>query len=88
MSTPFPKTVSDKCISCFPHVVNLACKAVLSAITKMEYAACDAQDYIPDDSASLFPVSFLDSIKRDPVATVWTLVRVVCILLLLPLSYY
>ena len=61
--------------SCFPHVVNLSCKAVLSAITNMDYAANDAEDYAPN---GLTPMTFIDAINRDPIATVRTLVRVVC----------
>jgi hypothetical protein len=48
--------------SCFPHVVNLACKAVLAAITNMDFAAEDAEDYDPS-GASL-----------DHIATLRTLV--------------
>jgi hypothetical protein len=50
---------------CFPHVVNLACKAVLRAITNMDFAADDANDYEPSNMPS------------DPIATLRTLVRVV-----------
>jgi hypothetical protein len=31
--------------SCFPHIVNLACKAVLSAITNVKYIDETAEDY-------------------------------------------
>lgn len=50
---------------CFPHIVNLACKAVLTAITNMDFAADDADDYEPGGAF------------RDPIATLRTLVRVV-----------
>ncbi|KAJ6545313.1 ribonuclease H-like domain-containing protein, partial [Mycena capillaripes] len=49
---------------CFPHIVNLACKAIL-AITDMDFAASGAADFIPD------------AIAREPVATVRTSVRVI-----------
>ena len=63
---------------CFPHIVNLSCKAVLSAITSMEYAADNAPNYIPHGIAPHRSATFLDSISRDPIAMVRTLVRVVC----------
>ncbi|KAG1741415.1 ribonuclease H-like domain-containing protein [Suillus paluster] len=44
--------------SCFPHIVNLACKAVLKAITNIDFAKEDAEDYVPN------------AIKRDPIATI------------------
>ena len=31
---------------CFSHIVNLACKAVLQAMTKLDFAAKTAADYI------------------------------------------
>jgi len=59
---------------CFPHVVNLACKAVLSAITRIEYAAENAGDYVP---IVIGPRSttFAEAITRDPIATLRSLVR-------------
>lgn len=41
----------------------------------MDYAANDAEDYAPN---GLTPTTFIDAINRDPIATVRTLVRVVC----------
>ncbi|KAJ7701897.1 ribonuclease H-like domain-containing protein, partial [Mycena rosella] len=32
-------------LRCFPHIVNLACKAVLGAITNMKFAAPEATDF-------------------------------------------
>jgi len=63
---------------CFPHIVNLSCKAVLSAITSMEYAADNAPNYVPHGIAPHRSATFLDSISHDPIAMVRTLVRVVC----------
>lgn len=51
-------------ISCFPHVVNLAVKAVLTGLTDMKLAASNAPEYNP-------------TVKRDPIASVRDLVRVV-----------
>ena len=50
---------------CFPHIVNLACKAILSAVTNMDFAADNAEDYLFEGTSS------------DPIATLRTLVRVV-----------
>ncbi|KAL1698461.1 hypothetical protein EV121DRAFT_218164 [Schizophyllum commune] len=37
---------------CFAHIVNLACKAVIAAITNIDYAAADAATYEPPTSTS------------------------------------
>ncbi|KAJ6586163.1 ribonuclease H-like domain-containing protein, partial [Mycena capillaripes] len=50
---------------CFPHIVNLACKAVLGAITDMDFAASGAADFVPGPAAQ--PRTFLDAIARDPI---------------------
>ncbi|KAJ6597322.1 hypothetical protein B0H10DRAFT_2196991 [Mycena sp. CBHHK59/15] len=75
-----PFRESERRIRCFPHIVNLACKAVLGAITDMKFAAPEAADFVPhpraaDDDADA--PTFLDTIHRDPVATVRTTVRVI-----------
>ncbi|KAF7358762.1 HAT family dimerization domain-containing protein [Mycena sanguinolenta] len=59
-------------IRCFPHIVNLAVKAVLSAITNMDFAAPEAEDFVPNPTA---PQTVLDAIARDPIATVRTTIR-------------
>jgi len=64
-------------IRCFPHIVNLSCKAVLKAITKMDLATRNAPDYVPSEHAPDSTSSFLEAIRRDPIATVRTLVRTV-----------
>lgn len=70
---------------CFPHIVNLACKAVLGAITNLNFASQDAPDFIP--SAPPGPrteaQSFMDAIDRNPIATVRTVVRVVSPILII-----
>lgn len=58
--------------SCFPHVINLACKAVLRAITDLDLAHENAVDYVP---VGVNAQSFLDALKRDVIAIVRTLVR-------------
>jgi hypothetical protein len=62
---------------CFPHIVNLACKAVLKAMTMVEYAAEDAGDFIPDQPPA---ETFVDALERDPVACVRSLIKAVCLL--------
>ncbi|KAJ6560605.1 ribonuclease H-like domain-containing protein, partial [Mycena vulgaris] len=61
-------------LRCFPHIVNLACKAVLGAITDMDFAASESADFVPRPADA---ATFLDAIARDPVATVRTTVRVI-----------
>ncbi|KAG2110488.1 hypothetical protein DEU56DRAFT_749813, partial [Suillus clintonianus] len=65
------------CYRCFPHIVNLACKAVLGAITNLNFASQDAPDFIPSAPPGLESRSFMDAIDRDPIATVQTVVRVI-----------
>jgi hypothetical protein len=55
--------------SCFPHVVNLACKAILSAISKLDYGSVDFDDNNTDDD------TFMDSLKQDPVAAIRVLIK-------------
>ncbi|KAJ7660136.1 ribonuclease H-like domain-containing protein [Mycena polygramma] len=59
---------------CFPHIVNLACKAVLSSITDIDFAASGSADFVPHPVGA---TTFLDAVARDPVATVRTTVRVI-----------
>ena len=59
--------------SCFPHVVNLACKAVVEAITRMEFSAVDADEYSPPEGPR--PTSFIEALERDPIAIIRSLIR-------------
>jgi len=59
---------------CFPHVVNLVCKAVLSTITHIKYAAENAGDYVPI-AIGPHSMTFAEVITCDPVATLRSLVR-------------
>lgn len=61
---------------CFPHIVNLACKAVLAAITNLDFAADTSAEYVPHGPSSR---SFSDALRRDPIATVRSLIRSVSI---------
>ena len=65
-------------LRCFPHIVNLACKAVLAAITHLEYVKETADNYIPTGPG---PSSFTDAISHDPIATLWSLIMAVHTLL-------
>ena len=59
-------------IRCFPHIVNLAVKAVLAVMTDLQYANPNASDYQPAENCS----------RRDPIAILRTLIRIVRIFLL------
>ena len=51
--------------------MNLACKAILGAITDMDFAAPEADDFVPPlDPAD----NFLAAVGGDPVATIRTTV--------------
>ena len=52
--------------------MNLACKAVLTAITKLDFAKETARDYVPTGPMAQ---TFVDAIKRDPIATSRSLIR-------------
>jgi hypothetical protein len=61
-------------------VINLACKVVLAAITKIDLAEETAEDHVPDPTGrALPPRHFQDAVKRDPIASLRSLVRNVCI---------
>jgi hypothetical protein len=89
---------NERRIRCFPHVVNLACKAVLAAITDIEYAAETAGDFVrpeqgaldeqPDgDERGWATNHFLQRVRRrDPIATLRSLIRAVYIRLTTTLS--
>jgi hypothetical protein len=66
-------------VRCFPHVINLACKAVLAAVTKIELAHETAEDHVPDPTGIAPPWYFQDAMKRDPIASLCSLIRNVCI---------
>jgi hypothetical protein len=53
--------------SCFPHIVNLACRAVLAAITNLEYVDDTVQDY-QDYEPGIYSA-------KDCIATVRSLVN-------------
>ena len=53
-------------VRCFPHVVNLTCQAVLTAITNMDFASDSAPDFDPQTE-----------VQHDPIAMIWTAIRMV-----------
>ena len=57
------------CHRCFPHIVNLACKSTLTAVTSLDYAQEDAADYDPTDASIT---------KWDYVAVLRQAIRMVC----------
>ncbi|KAJ7809475.1 hypothetical protein B0H14DRAFT_3759706 [Mycena olivaceomarginata] len=56
----------DSIYRCFPHVVHLACQAILKAITDMNFADSDATPFEPSGNVA---TTFMDAIDRDPIAT-------------------
>ncbi|THV04126.1 hypothetical protein K435DRAFT_211933 [Dendrothele bispora CBS 962.96] len=52
-------------IRCFPHIVNLACKSVISTVTNIDYAADDAPEFSPQHS------------DQDPIASIRAIVRAI-----------
>ena len=58
---------------CFPHIVNLACHAILEAVTKFKYAAENAEDYVPKNEDPV-PATFEEALKHDPVVTTHSLI--------------
>ncbi|OBZ71068.1 hypothetical protein A0H81_08990 [Grifola frondosa] len=69
-----PFDCTKRWIRCFPHIVNLACKVFLTGITNMDYAAENAEDFFPEQ---LQADSFVAALRRDPVATVRSLIRAI-----------
>ena len=61
---------------CFPHIVNLACKAVLTSITNMEYTSKQATEYVLEGMPA---DSVMNAIDHDPIATLQSLIQMVCI---------
>ena len=59
---------------CFPHIINLACKAVLGKITDISYATADTNEYDPP-----LPLhdGFAYALQRDPIAIVRSFTKAV-----------
>ena len=58
LTRTFNKLVDPRC---FPHIVNLACKAVIAALARSDYGSITGD-------------------HTDPISTLHTLVRAVCII--------
>ena len=64
--------------SCFLHIVNLACKAVLAAMTAVDFAGNAAKGCVPPDRASNQEPGrsgILGAIQHDPIATLRSLIK-------------
>lgn len=68
LNSKFLNEIITSC-RCFPHVVNLACQAVLAALTNLDYAR--------EPQTSEEQISFLEAVDKDPIATLRALIRVV-----------
>ncbi|KIM34693.1 hypothetical protein M413DRAFT_75735, partial [Hebeloma cylindrosporum] len=56
---------------CFPHIVNLACKAILAAISSLDF------DPFSEDEEDDEGRTFIDKLTEDPIARLRVLVRVI-----------
>jgi hypothetical protein len=61
---------------CFPHIVHLACQAILKAITDTDFADDNVVNFEPRGRPA---TTFMDAIDRDPIATLRAIVRQVVI---------
>jgi len=59
----------------FPHIINLACKAVLGKITTILYATANTNEYAPP-----LPLynSFAYGLQWDVIAIVYSFTKAVC----------
>jgi hypothetical protein len=70
-----PFDYADRQISCFAHVINIACQHLLSGLTNSELA--DSEDLlVPIASEVPRQQTFAQALQRDPVALGRNLVRV------------
>lgn len=56
-------------VRCFLHIVNLACKAVISAMSNIDYA----REPLTEDEHE----AFLDAVRGDPIATLCAAIQAV-----------
>jgi len=69
--------IVDVCDSCFPHIINLACQAIVKSITKIQYISDEGDsEFIPMVSTAR---NFREAVTHDPVAHIRALIRVVCL---------
>lgn len=62
-------------IRCFPHIVNLACKAILEAITNLKNVAETAPNI--DPTFQIPARSLYEALERDPISLIRSLIRAV-----------
>ena len=63
--------------SCFPHIINLACQAIVKSITKIQYISDKGSlEFVPTVSTAR---TFHEALTHDPVAHIRALIRVVCL---------
>jgi hypothetical protein len=63
--------------SCFPHIINLACQAIVKSITKIQYMSDKgSSEFVPTESTAR---TFHEAVTHDPVAHIRALIRVVCL---------
>ena len=58
--------------SCFSHVVNLACKAVVEAFTQMKFSVVNADEYSPPKEPR--PTFFIEALECNPIAIICSLI--------------
>jgi hypothetical protein len=61
---------------CFPHIVNLACQAVIGKITNISLATITSEDYDPDPEAG--GTEDTEPQPRDVIAVLRNAIRAVC----------
>ncbi|PBK59590.1 hypothetical protein ARMSODRAFT_899042, partial [Armillaria solidipes] len=57
----------DDSYRCFAYIVNLACKAVLGAITNLEFVASDTADFEPTSEEAN---TFRAALQHDPIVLI------------------
>ena len=56
----------DRCIMCFPHVINICCQHVINEFTNFDLV--DSFDLDDDIPGHVGVQSYEDAVKHDPVA--------------------
>lgn len=52
-------TLTFSHVRCFPHVINLACQAVLTAVTNMDFASDSAPDFDLQTEVQCDPIAMI-----------------------------
>lgn len=69
-------------LSCFPHIVNLACQAVITRITDLTWASPAADDYTPMADT----LAARENGSRDAIALLRNVIRAVSSNYSIPIS--